>query len=465
MPETTMAGLSGGEVGVEDSAIAEFADRLDGQLLRPGEDDYERARKVWNGMIDKRPVLIVRCGVVDDVVGTIRFAREHDVLTSVRGGGHNIAGMAVCDGGIMIDLSPMREVEVDPEVRTARVGGGALLGDLDRATQAFGLATTTGVVPHTGVGGLTLGGGAGRLARKHGLACDNLLGVELVTASGEVVKAGPDENEDLFWGVRGGGGNFGVVTSFQFRLHPVGPQVLGGPVIHPFESAGPALRFYADFSLAAPDQVSADAALVTLPDGERAFAVSVCYTGDPQDGERVLEPLRRFGSPIADQIGLVAYTDLQAPAEDPLPYGPNYYWKSHLFTELGDDAIETTIDSFVRAPSPRSAIGFQQYGGATGRIGPTETAFFHREGQYDGTPLAIWTDPAETDAHRQWVREWWDASTPFAMGGEYVNNLGDDAADRVRASYGENYERLVDLKNTYDPTNFFRLNANITPTV
>jgi UDP-N-acetylenolpyruvoylglucosamine reductase len=465
MADVRVTTTAGGETVLKEATVAAFNARLRGGLLRPGHTGYEDARKVWNGMIDKRPALIVRCGGVGDVSDAIRFARENDLLVSVRCGGHNIAGKAVCDGGLMLDLSLMRDIHVDPAKRTARVEGGTTLGDLDRATQAFGLATTAGVVTHTGVGGLTLGGGVGRLARKHGLACDNVLAVEVVTAAGDVLRASATENSDLFWGVRGGGGNFGVVTAFEFQLHPVGPGVLGGIVVHPLEKVRAALEFYQEYSRTAPDELSADGIFLTSPDGERVFAISVCYIGPIEQGERVLQPLRRFGPPLSDEIRPLPYTEVQAATDAFFPIGLRYYWKSHLLKELPRDAVEVAVSHFAKVPSPRSLLVFQQFGGAVGRVGRSETAFWHRDVQWDNFAASVWTDPAESDTQVQWVREWWDRMGPFSLGGEYVNNLGEEGEDRVRASYGANYERLAALKNKYDPTNFFRLNANITPTV
>ncbi len=465
MADVTVTTAAGGETVLKDATVAAFSSHLRGEVLRPGHNGYEGARKVWNGMIDKRPALIVRCSGVGDVVDTVRFAREHDLLVSVRGGGHNIAGKAVCDDGLMIDLSGMRSVQVDPVKRTARVEGGALLGDLDREAQVFGLATTAGVVTHTGVGGLTLGGGVGRLARKHGLACDNLLAVEVVTATGDVLRASATENADLFWGVRGGGGNFGVVTAFEFQLYPVGPGVLGGKVVHHLEQARAALEFYHEYSRTAPDELSADGIFLTSPDGDRVFAISVCYVGPIEQGERVLQPLRRFGPPLADDIGPVPYAEIQAAADAFFPVGLRFYWKSHFLKEISGDAVKATVSHFARVPSPQSLLVFQQFGGAVGRVGRSETAFWHRDVQWDNFPTSVWTDPAKSETQVQWVREWWDLMKPFSLGGEYVNNFGEEGEDRVRAAYGANYERLVALKNKYDPTNFFRLNANITPTV
>jgi FAD/FMN-containing dehydrogenase len=362
----------------------------------------------------------------------------------------------------MIDLSRMRGIAVDPRNQTARVEGGATLGELDVATQEYGLATTAGVVTHTGVAGLTLGGGVGRLARKYGLACDNLLSLQLVTAEGQVVRASDTENPDLFWGMRGAGANFGVATSFEFQLHAVGPGVLGGVVLHPLEKAKEALKFYYEYSHSAPDELSLDAVFMTSPDGDPVFAVAPCYIGPTEQGERVLEPLRRFGPPLADEVGPASYTEVQA-ANVFFPIGLHYYWKSHFLEEISDDAIEATVSHFASVPSPQSVIVFQQYGGAVSRVGETETAYRHRNAQYDNFATSVWTDPRETEGQRQWVREWWDMMSPFSIGAEYVNNLGEEGEDRVRAAYGDNHDRLVALKNRYDPANFFSLNANIQP--
>jgi FAD/FMN-containing dehydrogenase len=454
---------TGDQTVLEESLAEQLKKSLRGGLLRPGDQTYDEARKVWNGMIDHRPALIARCAGTADVAKTVSFAREHDLLVSVRGGGHNIAGKAVCEGGLMIDLSRMRGIAVDPGTQTARVEGGATLGELDAATQAAGLATTAGVVTHTGVAGLTLGGGVGRLARKYGLACDNLLSLELVTADGQRVNASATENPDLFWAVRGAGANFGVATSFEFQLHPIGPGVLGGVVLHPLEKAKRALKFYYEYSQSAPDELSADAFFLTSPDGDRVFAISVCYIGPIEQGERVLEPLRRFGPPLSEEVGPISYSEVQSAGDAVFPIGLHFYWKSHFLEEIADDAIEATVSHFASVPSPKSVLVFQQYGGAVSRVAETETAYRHRHAQYDNFPTSIWTDSQESEVHREWVREWWDMMSPFSIGAEYVNNLGEEGEDRVRAAYGDNYERLVTLKHKYDPTNFFRLNANIQP--
>jgi FAD/FMN-containing dehydrogenase len=457
--------ITGGHTILEEAAVQKLKASLRGELLLPSDASYDETRKVWNGMIDKRPALIVRCAGVADVIDTVKFARDHDLLVSVHGGGHNIAGKAVCDGGLMIDLSLMRSVQVDPVKKTARVEGGVTLGDLDHETQAFGLATTTGVVTHTGMAGLTLGGGIGRIGRKYGLACDNLLSVDIVTASGQFLRASATENPDLFWGLKGGGGNFGIVTALEYQLHPVGPVVLGGVVIHPFEKAREALKFYPEYSRTAPDDLATDAILLTLPQGERALAISVCYIGSFEEGERVLQPLRRLGPPLADHIGPVAYTALQAAGDAFFPKGLHYYWKTHFMTEISDEAIDATVYYFATVPSPRSIVVFQQYGGAVSRVGRFATAFSHREAQYDFIPTSIWSDPTESEKQMDWVRKLWETMKPFSTGGEYVNNLGEEEEDRVRAAYGDNHAQLVALKNKFDPTNFFRLNANIKPTI
>ncbi|OUC90124.1 FAD-binding oxidoreductase [Streptomyces swartbergensis] len=448
---------------LKESVARGLAESLRGELLLPGDDRYDQTRRVWNGMIDHRPALIARCAGSADVAAAVAFAREHDLLVSVRGGGHNIAGKAVCVGGLMIDLSLMRRVAVDADNRTARVEGGATLGEMDSATQVSGLATTTGVVTHTGVAGLTLGGGVGRLARTYGLACDNLLSVDVVTTEGDLRRASAAENPDLFWGMRGAGANFGVATSLEFKLHPVGPEVLGGVVVHPLARAREALGFYCEYSRSAPNELTADAFFLTSPDGDPVFAISVFYAGSMEQGERVLEPLRRFGPPIADQVGPVAYTQLQAAGDPFFPVGLHYYWKSHFLEEIPEDAIEATVEHFAIAPSPRSLIVFQQYGGAVSRIPSTETAFHHRNARYDNFAASVWTDPQEHQVHKEWARQWWDKMSRFSLGAEYVNNLGEEGEDRVRAAYGDNYDRLVGLKNEYDPDNFFRLNANILP--
>lgn len=465
MAERRFVTITGAEKALDETVIDKFGAALRGEMLRPGDRGYDAVRKVWNGMIDKRPALIVRCTGTSDVVDAVTFARDHDLLVSVRGGGHNIAGASVCERGIMIDLSRLNGVKVDAGHRTARVAGGAKLGDLDRATQALGLATTAGVVSTTGVGGLTLGGGVGKLARMYGLACDNLLSVEMVTAAGRPLRASPDENPDLFWAVRGGGANLGIVTSFEFQLHPVGPVVYGGAVMYGLADARGVLRRLHEFCRDAPDELRVEAVLLTSPDGNPVLAISTCCIGPLDKAERIVQPLRNLALPLSDQVGAVPYLELQAAGEEIFPTGLSYYWKSHFLRDFGADAIEVALAHFSEVPSPRSVVILEQYGGAIARVGPGDTAFGHRDAEYDFFPASIWSDHTESERHIAWARGMWEAMRPFSTGGVYVNDLGDEGEERVRAAYGANYSRLVAIKNTYDPGNFFRLNQNIKPTV
>ncbi len=445
-----------------DGAIQKFKAGLRGELIRPGDTSYDGARAVWNGMIDRRPALIARCAGVEDVQTAVLFARSNGLLTAVRGGGHNAAGFAVCDGGLVIDLSLMKEIRVGPAARTARAQAGATWGDFDRETQASGLATTGGAVSTTGIAGLTLGGGLGWLMRSYGLACDNLLSVDLVTAEGRVLSASTKENQELFWGERGGGGNFGIVTSFQYRLHSVGP-VLGGVLVHSLERARDALQFYREFAESAPQELTVFPALMTTPEGVPVIAFALCYNGPIAKGEQVLQPLRAFGPPMADEAGPMPYTALQSMLDAAFPPGLQVYWRSDFLKGLGDDTIDTVLTRFAARTSPLSLIIVEQFGGAVGQVGREETAFEHRDARYNLAIISRWTDPGESDTHIRWARETWEAMRPFASG-VYVNYLGEEGESRVKAAYGAaKYERLVSLKNTYDPSNFFRLNQNIRP--
>ena len=455
--------LTGTHTLLETSTIEPLRERLRGQLVLPGEGGYDEARKVWNGMVDKKPAIIACCAAATDVVEAVRFARDRGIMISVRGGGHNITGNAVCEGGMVIDLSRMKNIQVDPERRTARAEAGLTLGAFDAATQAFGLATTMGINSDTGLSGLTLGGGIGRLGRKYGLACDNLLAGQVVTADGSVLRASATENSDLFWGLRGGGGNFGVVTALEYEVHPVGPRILGGLLLYDFRRAEEVLRFYHEFSSTAPDEVSADAVLLTAPDGEKMLAISACYVGPIADGERALRPLRTFGPPTADQVAPIAYTELQASADGLFVGGHRYYWKAQFLKEIEGAAIEALVDGFATVPSAMSLAVLQQVGGAIGRVPGDATAYANRDAAYDCFPISIWQNPTEDERNIGWARELWTAMRPFSTGGVYVNNLGDEGEDRVRAAYGGNYDRLVELKTKYDPTNLFRLNQNIKP--
>ncbi len=455
-------------VTFDSAAIERFGASLRGELLRPGDDGYDGARKIYNAMIDRRPALIARCAGVSDVIRSVDFARETGLLLSVRGGGHNVSGNAVCDGGLMIDLSPMKGVHVDPEARVARAEPGVLWSQFDHETQAFGLATTGGVISTTGVAGLTLGGGIGWLMGSHGLACDNLLSVDVVTADGRLVTASDSQNPDLFWGLRGGGGNFGIATSFEFRLHPVG-QVLGGLLIHPLDGAVELIRFYDEFTRTAPDELGSVALFVTSPEGERVVAIAVCFNGPVEDGERVLKPLRDYGTPLADMIGPMPYTQVQCMLDEGFPAGQQNYWKSNFLGDLDDQAIGLIVEHLGRCPSPGSAIAIEQFGGAVCRIGKDDTAFNHRDARYNLLIVGIWPDPSAGEENVKWVRDLWDAMAPYSSGGVYVNYLGqesDEGSGRIEAAYGpEKYARLVALKNKFDPTNLFRLNQNIRPTV
>jgi FAD/FMN-containing dehydrogenase len=461
-----IATSSRSDASISSSHIDKFAQTLRGQLLRPGAAGYEVARTIWNATVDRRPSMIVRCAGAADIVRSVNFARDHGLLLSVRGGGHNVAGNAVCEGGLMIDLSPMRGIRVDPRARTARAEGGCTWRDLDHETAAFGLATTGGIIPTTGVAGLTLGGGLGWLMRKYGLSCDNLLSADVVLASGELVTASPTENADLFWGLKGGGGNFGVVPSFQYRLHPV-QQVLGGMVFYPLERAHQALAFWRNFTRTAPDELTSTAALLTGPDGAKVLAIVVCYCGPLADGEPVLRPLRTFGPPAADQVTSTPYVQQQALLEAAFPPGLQNYWKSSFLPDLGDDVIGLAIEAFRRVPSPTSAIAIEHLGGAMTRVGKADSAFEHRDAPFTFLVLSSWPNKADSAANIDWTRSLHRAMEAFSTGGVYVNYLGaeaDEGADRVKAAYGPaKYDRLLTLKNKYDPDNLFRLNQNIRP--
>ena len=436
--------------------------QLRGELIQPGDPRYDDARKVFNGMIDRRPAGIARCDGVTDVVAAVRFARETGTLVSVRGGGHGVGGNAVCNDGLVIDLSMMKQVRVDPPGLTARAGGGATWGAFDHETQAFGLATTGGIVPTTGIAGLTLGGGIGYLNRKFGLACDNLISAQVVTADGEVLNASAGENPDLWWALRGGGGNFGVVTSFEYRLHAVGP-VLGGELIFPLDQARKVLRFYRDWSATAPDELRADPTLLVGPEGP-VLDIIVCYCGNPEEGEKVLRPLRTCATPMADTVAPVPYATVQNLLTEVFQPGFRHYWKSGFIRTFSDEAIDATVEFFTKdVPGFFTAIAIEHLGGAVSRIGPRDSAFNYRDAGHSLLVLRMWSDPAESDANIDWARRCYRVAEPFLTSGAYVNYLGDEGDLRVRAAYGANYDRLAAVKNKYDPTNLFHLNQNITP--
>jgi FAD/FMN-containing dehydrogenase len=439
-----------------------FSTRLTGSIIRRGDAGYEDARKLWNGMVDRSPAIIVRCASTADVVAAVNFAREHGLLVAVRGGGHNAAGLGSCDDGLVIDLSGMRAVTVDAERRIARAQGGARWGEFDAATHAHGLATTGGLISTTGVGGLTLGGGLGWLMRSYGLASDNVVGVEIVTADGEVRRANAAENPDLFWGVRGGGGNFGVVTTFEFRLHPV-HTIYGGMLVYPAARAPEVLRRYRDLAAAAGDELTIFAALMTSPDGVPIVAVLSCYNGPAAMAEAAIQPLRDLG-PVADQVSEMTYPALQSMLDDGFPSGLHVYWRSDFLSGLPDEAIDALCGAFSSVTSPLSALLIEQFGGAVSRIPADETAFAHRNALFNMAVIGRWTDPSTAPTHIDWARRASDAMQPFASGGVYLNYLGAEGDARIRAAYGPaKYERLVALKRKYDPTNLFRVNQNIRP--
>jgi FAD/FMN-containing dehydrogenase len=454
---------SGISPDLPEQGIEALQQKLRGEVIMPGASRYEHARKVWNGMIDRRPAMMVYCADANDVIETVRFARSGSYLVAVRSGGHNVAGMSVCDGGIVIDLSRMKQIEIDPSRRVARVQAGLSLGEFDAATQAYGLATTMGVISGTGIAGLTLGGGFGKLGRKYGLTCDNLIGADIVTADGLLLKATGFENPDLFWGLRGGGGNFGIVTAFEYRLHPIGPRLLAGSVLHRYDQARDAMRFYYAFSSQAPDELSVDAALVTAPSGEKFFSISACYIGPVEAGTRVVRPLREYGTPVENRFAAVPYLQIQSSSDGIFPRGRRYYWKAQFLRELTEAAIDSMLRVYATAPAISSMLVLQQVGGAIARVQKSETPYVNRDALYDCFPVVIWDDAADDDAAVRWANEVWNAIKPYSTGGVYANNLGEEGEDRLRSAYGENYSRLVELKKKYDPTNFFRLNQNIRP--
>lgn len=458
---------------LDEATIQEFKASLRGELIRPGDEDYEAARKIWNGMIDKHPALIARCAGVADVISAVNFARANKLLVAVRGGGHNVAGNAVCDGGIVIDLSKMKGMQVDPTMRTARAQAGLVWGNFNHETQVFGLATTGGYISTTGVAGLTLGGGIGWLMRKCGLTIDNLLSVDVVTADGRFLKASKTENADLFWGLRGGGGNYGIATSFEYQLHPVGPMILAGIVVYPAVKAKEALRFYREYVTTAPDELGSMIFLSTAPKvpflpehvhSTPIVAIGVCYAGSIEEGEQIVQPLRALGPPLADTIGPISYKVFHGMFDSMAPPGLLAYWKSGYLANLSDDAIDTIIAHAWNIRSPLSYTILPHLGGALSRVNENETSFGDRYGQHAININAVWTDPQESDEHIRWAREFFASTEPFSTGSVYVNFLGNEGEKRVKAAYGEaKYERLVALKNKYDPTNFFSLNQNIKP--
>jgi FAD/FMN-containing dehydrogenase len=456
--------LDGRELTIKAGDVADLRNALRGELLTADRPDYDAARRLWNPAFDRKPSLIARCAGAADVRRAVQFAVAHDLLTAVRGGGHSLSGQSVCDGGLVIDLSPMRAVEIDPLARTARVEGGALLGQLDRESQAFALATPVGTVADTGVGGLTLGGGVGRIGRRFGLSCDNLLAAELITADGNWMRTSKTENPDLLWGLQGGGGNFGAVTCFTFRLHPVEPQMFGGTITFPFKGARQLLRSFADFSAHAPDELYIDTFMGTEGPGERSLSFEVCYSGPPADADRLIAPLRKLGKPLKDGLKPALYLDLQGSSDlrGVSPLGS--YGKGGLVDGITPSLIDAMVGAAEAAPFDYLMMWFQHQGGAISRVRPQDTAYFNRNATHNVGVFEAWRLPAaDTAAKTEWVRRAWSSIEPLTHG-QYVNLAAtDDREARVHAAYGDNYPRLAALKKHYDPKNFFRLNANIKP--
>jgi FAD/FMN-containing dehydrogenase len=456
---------------VDDAALEELRPHFHGTLLRPGDGGYDQARALWNGMIDHRPALIARCTGAADVIAAVNFGRAHELTISVKGGGHNVAGQAVADGGLVIDLSAMRAVLVDPEAQTVRVQGGATFADLDHECQAFGLATTGGHVSHTGIGGLTTGGGVGWLARKYGLSSDNLLSADVVTADGRLVTASESQNQDLFWGIRGGGGNFGVVTSFTYRLYPLGTMIVGGLALWPLERGRDVLTFFRDFVDHIPDELSIVCVFITAPplpfippelQGQKVAGVALCYAGDLEAGMRAVQPIKDL-APAVDVIGPMPYLAQQTLIDAANAHGMRYYLKNQYMDELSDAAINVMLDSAATLTSPFTQITFQHYQGAVSRLPTDATAYSHRDAKFIFFTVAEWTDPAEDATHIAWTRNFAEGMRPFSRGA-YINFLGADEDDRLRSAYSpETYSRLAALKAKYDPDNVFHLNANIRP--
>jgi FAD/FMN-containing dehydrogenase len=453
---------TGKQVTLTSAEVQEFRDSLRGPLLLRGDAGYDQARRIWNGAFDRHPALIARCVGAADVIQAVQFASSHALLVAVRGGGHSLPGHSVCEGGLMIDLSLMNGVQVDPMNRTARVAPGVLLGQFDREAQAFGLATTAGTVSHTGVAGLTLGGGIGRLARKFGLSVDNLLSADLVTANGKLLTTNANQNTDLFWGIRGGGGNFGIVTSFEFKLHPVGPLLYGGNLIYPFSAARDVLEFVADYVFDAPDELWIDPVLETSADGSRQLLVDVCHCGDLKDAGRAIDRLRKIHKPLRDTVAPTPYVKLQSAHDNQSPHGRAYYTIAGSVQKIEPALIAYALESTQQPGAAMSKISFTQNGGAIARIPADATAFSNRRSMHTLVHRASWDNREEAEEKTAWARKTWSGFEPFTRG-LYANLNVTGPEFKARLIYGSNLERLVELKTRYDPTNLFRLNPNIAP--
>ena len=463
--------INGDVASISTEAVDELRSNLRGQLIDANSENYNQARSVWNALIDRRPALIARCAGAADVIAAVNFARKYGILTAVRGGGHNVAGNSVCDDGLVIDLSGMKGIRVDPQARRVRAQPGVSLGELDRETQAFGLVVPSGIVTSTGISGLTLGGGLGWLSRAWGLTCDNLISADVVTADGKLLHASESENADLFWAIRGGGGNFGIVTSFEYRCRQFGPKALAGVVFHPFAKARELLSFYRAYTASAPDEVTAFALIRKAPaapflpkeyHGALVAAIVACYAGPPEDGVEAIRPIKEWDHPIADVLIPKPFVVHQSMFDAGQPAGGYYYWKSHYFNELSDEALDVMVQQGAEIASPMSILALVHLGGAVARVGEQDTAYPNRKSPYVMNVNGSWADPSTTQANLSWNKVTWDALAPFATGGRYVNF---EAEDQVMAIYGEEkYQRLQKVKDKYDPGNFFRLNQNIKPT-
>ena len=462
MADVKFATLSGDYATISKAAVKDFRGSLHGESLLPGDDGYDSVRRVWNAMVDKRPALISRCSGTADVINSVNFARENGLLISVRGGGHNFPGNSVCEDGLMIDLSRMTGVRVDPAARTVRAQGGTKWGAFDHETQAFGLAAPGGTDPDTGIAGLTLGGGIGWLSGSYGLSCDNLISADVVTADGRMLTASANENPDLLWGLRGGGGNFGVVTSLEYHLHPVGPTALAGYLVYPYDKARELFALMGEFTANMPDEMNIITFLATAPESrDKVCRILLCYYGPIEEGERIIRPLREFGPPLSDDVRPMTYGKAQALAL--APHGRQNYLKSHFMSEVGDEVVDINLDFFDRVTSPLSSVLFQYLGNATRRVPANETAFGHRGALCEWATNAVFLDPGESEIHIRWVREFASALSPFSSG-PYINQVGAEAeegAAEIQAAFGSNFERLASLKQQYDPANMFSHNHNI----
>ena len=463
---------SGGTASVDEAAVENFRSSIRGRLLIPGDPGYEESRTVWNSMIDRKPALVARCMGVADVRAAVNFARTYKLLTAVKGGGHNIAGSAVCDRGFQVDLSGMRSVHIDVNSKTAHVEPGATLGDFDHEAQEFGLATPLGINSTTGVAGLTLGAGFGWLSRKRGMTIDNLKAVDIVTANGQLLRADKKQNPDLFWAVRGGGGNFGIVTRFEFKLHPLGPDVLTGLVIYDVNEGTSVLRKYRDYVKKLGDETTVWAVLRKAPPlpflpesfhGKEMAAFAMFHSGDPEKGKRAFEPVRKFGTVIGEHIGVQPYKMWQRTFDPLLAPGARNYWKSHNFKDIPDDLVDVVIRYLKKLPSPQCEIFFGAIGGATLRVKPSETAYPHRETVYVMNVHGRWENADDDEKCISWAREYFKESAPFATGGVYVNFMTEDESGRIESAYGKHFKKLAAVKKKYDPGNLFRVNQNIQP--